>query len=120
MANPQAVDAARVRDLLDKQEIAEVLYRRARAGDHGDEDAAKSCYHPGATESHALFSGLVDDFIIEVSHKSWADPTLRLMRSSVCNVTVDLAGDRAKVESHVIVFIEICDGEKSRDILNGL
>ena len=43
---------AEVSTLLAKQEITEVLYRRARAGDRRDVDLALRCYHPGATEEH--------------------------------------------------------------------
>src|SRR5277367_2615054 len=43
-------EVERLRQLLDKQEITEVLLRRRRAGDHGDAAGALACYHEMATE----------------------------------------------------------------------
>ena len=53
-----AAEPAAVAALIAKQEITEVLYRRARAGDRRDVELALSCYHEGATEEHEGFTGL--------------------------------------------------------------
>ena len=53
--------------LIAKQQITEVLYRRARAGDRRDVELALSCYHDGATEEHEGFTGSAADFTRNVS-----------------------------------------------------
>ena len=78
---PTRTDA--VASLAAKQQITEVLYRRARAADRRDVGLALSCYHPGATEKHEEFSGPAADFIEDVSMIS---PTRR-RRSSACGTS---------------------------------
>jgi hypothetical protein len=56
-----------MQELLSRQEIVEVLFRRARAGDRSDAELAHSCYHPGATERHGEFDGKAAEFIDVVS-----------------------------------------------------
>ena len=43
---------ARLRELLDKQEIHEVLLRYCRGVDRCDRDMIAACYHPDAIDDH--------------------------------------------------------------------
>ena len=84
-ADDQGGDTERaVAELLAKQEITEVLYRRARAGDRRDVELALSCYHPGATEDHEGFAGTAADFIKNVSMIS---PRSHGRRSRDCGIS---------------------------------
>ncbi|MDX6292544.1 MAG: hypothetical protein QOH50_1619 [Kribbellaceae bacterium] len=93
-------------DLLAKQEITEVLYRRARAGDRRDHALALSCYHEGATEEHEGFTGPAADFVLE--HSAYAPgktpPTSSLVHL-IANVLIELDGDEAAVESYHLCFM---------------
>jgi 3-phenylpropionate/cinnamic acid dioxygenase small subunit len=92
--------------LVAKQEITEVLYQRARAGDRRDVELALSCYHPGATENHEGFNGLAAAFISTVSMIS---PTSTAPVSGlwhfISNVVIDVHGDEAEVESYHIAVV---------------
>lgn len=101
-----------VQRLLDKQEIAEVLYRRARAGDRADAELAHSCYHPGATERHGEFDGLATEFIDVVSFtRPKPGSPIAGMFHLITNVLVDFEGDdEAFVESYHVAWCQMTDG----------
>jgi hypothetical protein len=98
--------------LVAKQEIIEVLYRRARASDRRDVALAVSCYHPGATERHEGFSGAATDFIENVSMIS---PDSRAPATGlwhlISNVLIKLDGDVAEVESYHIAVVSRAEGD---------
>ena len=77
--------------VLAKQQITELLYLRARAGDRRDVELALSCYHPGATETHEGFDGIAADFISNVSMISPAStaPVTGLWHF-ISNIVIDL------------------------------
>lgn len=101
-----------IQRLLDKQTIAEVLYRRARAGDRADGDLAHTCYHPGATERHGVFDGLATDFIDVVSFTRPREGNpMRGMLHIVTNILVDFKGpDEAFVEAYHVAWCQMVDG----------
>jgi hypothetical protein len=101
-----------VQRLLDKQSIAEVLYRRARAGDRSDAELAHSCYHAGATERHGEFEGLARDFIDVVSftHPKPGSP-IRGMFHLITNILPEFGdADHAFVESYHVAWCQMTDG----------
>jgi hypothetical protein len=106
----QGMDA--MQRLLDKQEIAEVLYRRARAGDRGDAELAHACYHPGATERHGMFDGEAADFIDRVSFtRPKPGSPIRGMQHLITNILVDFSGpDEAFVESQHVAYCQMSNG----------
>lgn len=110
-----------VAGLLAKQEITEVLYRRARAGDRRDVELALSCYHEGATEDHEGFAGTAADFIRDVSMiapESRA-PVVGLWHF-ISNVLIDLDGDVAEVESyHLALVVRTDDGVETQSWIGG-
>lgn len=115
--NPAAILA----ELLAKQQIAELLYRRARAGDRRDVELALACYHPGATESHEGFNGSAAEFITNVSMISPAStaPVTGLWHF-ISNIVIDLDGDTADVESyHIAVVIRDGSGGQTESRIGG-
>lgn len=98
--------------LLSKQAIAEVLYRRARAGDRGDAELAHTCYHPGATERHGLFDGTAAEFIDVVSFtKPKPGSPIKGMMHLITNVLCDFdSDDAAFVESYHVAYCQMTDG----------
>jgi len=51
---------ARLRTLLDRQEIADVVARYCRGIDRRDFDLVRTCYHPDGTDRHTGFLGGID------------------------------------------------------------
>lgn len=101
-----------IHQLLDKQAIAEILYRRARAGDRGDAELAHSCYHPGATECHGEFDGLATEFIDIVSFtRPRPDSPIKGMMHLITNISCDFSdADHAFVESYHVAWCQLADG----------
>lgn len=114
-APPPTGDAPLDRDiqrLIDKQAIAEVLYRRARAGDRADAELAHACYHPGATERHGTFDGLATDFIDVVSFtRDRPGNPIKGMLHVVTNILVDFrSDDEAFVEAYHVAWCQMEGG----------
>src|SRR5882757_8556632 len=101
-----------IQQLLDKQAISEVLYRRARAGDRADAELAHTCYHPGATERHGEFDGLATEFIDVVSFtRPRPGSPIRGMMHMVTNILCDFSdADHAFVESYHVAWCQMTDG----------
>lgn len=101
-----------IHQLLDKQAIAEVLYRRARAGDRGDAELAHTCYHPGATERHGTFDGEATHFIDVVSFtRPKPGSPIRGMLHVVTNILCDFDDEtHAFVESYHVAWCQMTDG----------
>ncbi len=92
-----------LRNLTDKQAIAEVLYRRVRASDRRDVGLALSCYHEGATEEHEGFSGSAADFITEQSLSSpTSNARVTTLWHALSNISIELTGEGATVESYYL------------------
>ena len=67
-----AIDAdleKKLRELLDRDEIRQVMMRYARGLDRLDFELTRSCYWDEAVEDHGSYVGHPDDFI------HWADGT---------------------------------------------
>ena len=109
-----SMDAA-VQQLLDKQAIAEVLYRRARAGDRADAELAHTCYHEGATERHGVFDGLATEFIDVVSFTRPKPGTpMKIMVHVVTNILAEFADEiHAFVESYHVAYMTLNNGNDS-------
>lgn len=94
-----AVLEARVRELVDKQEIEEVLMRYARGIDRRDRELIESAFHPDGTTAADTGKGLAD-YMLKLS------PTDPCYTHYICNVLIEVEGDKAYCESY---FISICE-----------
>ncbi len=120
LASVAGIDAGRqeasrqdaVQQLLDKQAIAEVLYRRARADDRSDVELAHGCYHPGATERHEAFDGLASEFIDVVSPmRQRPSSPVKGMMHFIANILCEFdAANQAFVESYHVTWCQRTDG----------
>ena len=92
----------RVQELLDKQDITELLYRRSRASDRCDIDLALSCYHVDATEVHpGSESVLAHDFITKHSAMVTAKgANIYMMYHALLNMLIQVDGDKAFAETY--------------------
>ena len=109
-----------LRTLIAKQEIAEVLHRRARASDRRDVELALTCYHEGATEEHEGFSGTAAGFIQERSFSSPSTSArVTTLWHSISNVAIDLRGEEAFCESYYLGVVVRHDSDESQTCLIG-
>lgn len=99
----------KVRELDDKDAIRSVLYRYCRAADRCDESLMLSCYHEDAVDDHGFYSGPAQLF---VSHVIAELRKLVLSVHSLANVTIQLDGDSAEVETYYTVVhrLKHCSG----------
>ena len=93
---------ARMRDLLDKQEIHEVLLRYCRGVDRCDRDLIADCYHPDAIDDHGdwIASGInAPDHIVNLVRKT---PLAGM--HFLGNQLIEIEGDVAWSESYFQAF----------------
>ena len=90
---------AEVGALRAKQEITEVLYRASRAVDRCDVEMMASCWHPGGTDYRGVANGPAE--YTRNSLKNWP---VTISRHVNANITIELDGDVARVESYVDAF----------------
>lgn len=103
--------------LIAKQDIHDCLMRYARGVDRADAALLKSCYHDDAIEEHgSTWSGPAHDYV------DGAIPRLRKMgvlAHYVCNVSIELDGEQAYVESYVLTFARFQKDGQDFDTLTG-
>lgn len=110
-------EVGKLRALLAEREITQVINRLARASDRGDVDLAAECYHEGATEDHGGFVGPAKEFINRRGPIQFAEtPSIPLMWHGVTNISVELDGDRAFVESLVLVWQRLAKDDVEFDV----
>lgn len=87
--------------LLDKQAVAEVIYRYCQACDHQDEAALRDCFHPDATHDHAGFVGPTADWI--PAALQWLAGRTAITHM-VLNPLILVEGDDALSSFHFLAF----------------
>ena len=95
----------KLRELIDRHEIWQVMLRYGRGLDRIDNALARSCYWDDAIEDHGNFIGAPDDFV------AWADQiTLRFKSTthSMMNHWCDLDGDDAHTETYYM-FVGVAE-----------
>ena len=88
---------AKLRELVDRQEIHQVMLKYARGLDRLDRELVRSCYWDDAIEDHGNYVGRPDDFI------DWADQTTLAHLSTqhgILNHYCELDGDDAYCETY--------------------
>jgi SnoaL-like domain len=93
-----------LRELTDKQAIAETVFRYCRAIDRLDEALLRDCFHPEATHCQGGFEGLSADFC------GYALARLAAICAShhqIGNVLITLRTDTADVESYFVAYHRI-------------
>src|SRR5271170_1296817 len=90
---------AKLRELLDRDEIWQVMQRYGRGLDRFDRELLRSCYFDDAIEDHDAFVGKVDDFI------DWANMTsgyFEVHHHGLMNHSCELDGDNAYCETYYL------------------
>lgn len=101
---------AKLRELIDRQEIEQVLKLYCRAIDRCDLELLKTIYHPDGTDDHGSFSGNAHQFA------EFIIPTLREVildgMHTVTHCTIEVDGDFATSESYYWAYQQTHGGEE--------
>jgi hypothetical protein len=108
----------RLQVVVDKSEIADLLYRFARGIDRIDETLLRSIYHPDATVDlgPGIFQGTANDYV------HWVLSVLHQVRSShhaFSNIHAQLNGDVALVESYCHAHFRLDKPTGREDVFMG-
>lgn len=89
---------ARLRDLIDRQDIWAVIMRYARGIDRLDREMVRSCYWDDAIDDHHAYLGTPDQFIDITFAGCRATSTVE--HHGLSNHTCEIAGDDAYCETY--------------------
>ena len=92
---------AALAELLDKQAIAEVLYRYCRGCDRADERTLRACFHADSQHRHGGFTGSSEDFCTLALR---IVAPLKACKHLLTNVLIQVDGDVAFSESHYLAY----------------
>ncbi len=107
----------KLRALLDKQEITELVHSFARAADRHDHERMRSLYHPDAIDDHgAFFKGLAMEFIDRLPE---IQAPMQILHHNITTVNIELDGDYAEGEVYVLAFHQVATDEGLVDLLIG-
>jgi hypothetical protein len=107
----------RLENMMSKFEIQEVLMRYGRGVDRADEDMLKSCYHEDAIEEHgSTYAGPAHEYIEGAVVRI---RQMGILAHYICNIHIELDGDRAWVEAYVLTFARFARNGESFDTLTG-
>jgi hypothetical protein len=121
MSNPKPIpmptpmpSAARLQELLDRQDILDCIHRYCRAVDRFDRELMLSVYHPDAIDDHGLFVGGPKEFVDWAFgyHSLYQNLTHHVVTNHIC----ELAGDTAHTETYWIFSGSNQDPETGRDV----
>jgi len=87
--------------LASRQSIYEVIAKHCRGLDRLDLDTIRRCYHEDASIESGPFKGNLADFLVWVAQSLEAYATTMHF---ITNHVVELMGDMARAETHVLVF----------------
>ena len=90
---------AKLREMVDRHEIWQVLQRYGRGLDRFDRELVRSCYHDDAIDDHDTYVAQVEDFI------DWANESSGYFVShhhGVMNHSCELDGDDAYCETYYL------------------
>jgi ketosteroid isomerase-like protein len=102
------VDAAleeKVRVLLAKDEIRDVLMRYARGVDRGDADLIASCYHPDAVDDHGGIELTGTEAGPRFAGHRKVSASGAAGQHFMGNITIDVQGDVAYTESYFVSYL---------------
>jgi hypothetical protein len=108
MSELTEVEYQRLRELLDKDAIRDVIMRYSRAIDRVDGELLRTVYWPDGWDSHSIFDGPIDEFV------PWVTDTLNGMIATqhlLGNISIELNGDHAYTEVYFMAHHKVADAE---------
>lgn len=106
----------RLEQMVDREEIRSCLARLARGEDRRDPDLIRACWWPDAAFDYGVHQGDFDTYL------SWVVPGAAAIKNTqhvIGQSHIELAGDAAKVETHVVSYHRVDLGEGDRDTCIG-
>lgn len=100
--------------LLDKQEIIEIIYTYCRAIDRRDPELLQSVFHSDSTHDHGPYEGSSSGFCKFVLD---AFRTIGATQHLVGNILIDLKGNTAFAETYWVAFHRIPEKQSGPDVL---
>lgn len=108
---------SRLKALLDKQEITELVHTYCRASDRHDHDLMRTLYHEDAIDDHgAFFKGLAMEFIDQLPE---IQAPMRILHHNVTTLNIALDGDYAEGEVYVLAYHQVATDDKPVDLVIG-
>lgn len=102
--------------LLDREKIRDVVARLARGEDRRDAAAITAAYWPDSRTDYGVFEGSFDDYL------AWVVPGADAIKNTqhvLGQSVIELAGETARVETHVNSYHRVDMGAGDRDTLIG-
>ena len=107
----------RLEAMLAKDEIRDVMMMYARGIDRADGPLLKSCYHPDAVEEHgSTYSGPAHAYVDGAIGRLMK---MCMLAHYVCNISIELQGDTAYVESYLLMFARFAKDGQDHDTFTG-
>jgi hypothetical protein len=101
---------------LEREKIRDCIARLARGEDRRDAELIRGSYWPDSITDYGVFSGTFDQYLAWVVPGSPAIPvTQHVLGQSI----IDLQGDAARVETHVMSYHRVNMGTEERDTIIG-
>lgn len=104
------------RAVLERDRIRDCIARLARGEDRRDAVAISACFWPDSMSDYGIFIGNFDQYLAWVVPGS---PAVSVTQHFLGQSVIDLKGDEALVETHVMSYHRINFGEEERDITIG-
>jgi hypothetical protein len=109
-----AAATAELRELLDRERIRERVARLARGEDRRDAELVRAAFWPDATVDFGMFAG---DFAAYLDWVVPGSPAVPLTQHVLGQSVIELRGDTALVETHVLGYHRVDSGEQERDVV---
>jgi hypothetical protein len=107
---------AELKSLLQREKIRECIARLARGEDRRDAQLITASYWPDSTTDYGVFVGSFDQYLAWVVPGS---PAIPVTQHVLGQTLIDLKGDEALAETHVISYHRVNMGEQERDTVIG-
>lgn len=116
----QAHDASElskaVGELLDRERIRDRIALLARGEDRRDAELITAGYWPDAVFDYGMFAG---DFAAYLAWVVPGSPAIPVTQHVLGQSVVELQGDVARAETHVVAYHRVDMGEQERDVVLG-
>lgn len=102
--------------LIDRDRVRDCVIRLARGEDRRDAPMITTCFWPDAVTDFGMFAGAFDEYLAWVTPGS---PAIPVTQHVLGQSYIELAGEVARVETHVTAYHRINMGEEERDVILG-
>lgn len=105
-----------LQDLLERDRIRTCIVRLARGEDRRDASLIRASCWPDSVSDYGVFAGSFDQYLAWVVPGS---PAIAVTQHILGQSLIDLAGEGARAETHVISYHRVNMGQEERDTVVG-